>query len=87
MGKRAGSSLELLQKLFSKPVVTINEIQDLIQVSFPTASAIAKKFLELEIFQEKTGGARNRIFELKEYLDLFRQKFLQVNKTIIVTRC
>lgn len=80
MGKRAGSSLELLQKLFSKPVVTINEIQDLIQVSFPTASTIAKKFLELEIFKEKTGGTRNRIFELKEYLDLFRQKSLQANK-------
>jgi Fic family protein len=72
MGKRAVPSLELLEKLFSKPVVTINEIQELISVSFPTANAIAKKFLELGIFSEKTGGERNRIFELKEYLDLFR---------------
>ena len=76
MGRRTGNSLELLKKLFSKPIVSINEIQDLIDVSFPTANAIAKRFLELGLFQERTGGSRNKVFELSEYLELFKKKSL-----------
>lgn len=61
----------LLLHLFSKPVVTINDMAKLEPMTFPTASAIAKNLTELGILVERTGLKRNRIFVLREYLDLF----------------
>ncbi len=71
---RQKSGRELLLKLFSKPAVNINEIAQMLNVTFQTASNITQDYLKLNIFKEKTGGERNQIFELWEYLDLFRDK-------------
>ena len=62
---------ELLLALFSQPVVTIRDIESMLSVTFPTASAIANDFEKLGLFTEKTGLKKDRIFYLKEYLDLF----------------
>jgi Fic family protein len=69
--KRHKIAKQLLHKLFSKPIVTTNEIANMIGVSFPTAGVIAKEFEKLRLFKEKTGHSRNRIFVLHEYLGLF----------------
>lgn len=69
--KRQKNAKLLLQNLYSKPVVSINEIASLMNVSFQTASSIAKDFEKANIFKEKTGFSKNRIFYLHEYLDLF----------------
>lgn len=72
--KRQKLGKELLMKLFSKPIVTVKDITNMIPVTFQTASAIAKDFEDLGLFTEKTGFSRNRIFYLEEYLDLFINK-------------
>lgn len=69
--KRQKLGKQLLLELFSKPVVTVREIADLLDISFQTASSIAKAFEKAGLFTEKTGFSRNRIFYLREYLDLF----------------
>ena len=69
--KRGKLGRQLLLKLFSKPVVTITDIADMLSVTFPTASAIASEFQMLGLFTEKTGKKKDRIFYLREYLDLF----------------
>lgn len=75
MGKiRQKSGRELLLKLFTKPAVNLNEIAQMLNVSFQTASSLAEDYTTLGLFKEKTGGERNRIFELWEYMDLFRDK-------------
>ena len=75
MGKiRQRSGRELLVKLFSKPAVNLNEIAQMLSVSFQTASNLAEDYVTLGLFIEKTGGERNRVFELWEYVDLFRNK-------------
>lgn len=61
----------LLRLLFSRPVVTIRDMEAMLTVTFPTASAIAKKFEQLGLFTEKTGLKKDRIFYLTEYIDLF----------------
>jgi Fic family protein len=71
---RQKSARELLIKLFSKPALNLNEIAQMLNVSFQTASNLAEDFLKIGLFREKTGGKRNRIFELWEYVDLFRNK-------------
>ncbi|MFA5931875.1 MAG: Fic family protein [Candidatus Paceibacterota bacterium] len=69
--KRQKLGKELLRLLFSQPVVTIRDIESMLSVTFPTASAIAEDFEKLGLFTEKTGRRKDRIFYLKEYLHLF----------------
>ncbi|MEI8130255.1 MAG: Fic family protein [bacterium] len=69
--KRQKLGKELLKHLFSQPVVTIRDIESMLSVTFPTASAIAKDFEKLGLFSEKTGLKKDRIFYLTEYLALF----------------
>ena len=69
--KRQKLGKELLRLLFSQPVVTIRDIEAMLAVTFPTASAIAQDFIKLGLFVEHTGRKKDRIFYLKEYMDLF----------------
>ncbi|MDR3642884.1 MAG: Fic family protein [Candidatus Doudnabacteria bacterium] len=69
--KRQKLGKELLRLLFSQPVVTIRDIESMLSVTFPTASAIATDFERLGLFSEKTGFKKDRIFYLTKYIDLF----------------
>lgn len=69
--RRQTNAKLLLIKLFSKPVVSINEMSEMINSTFQTASTITKEFEKAGLFEEKTGMTKNRIFYLKEYLELF----------------
>ena len=69
--KRQKLGKELLRCLFSQPIVTIRNIESMLSVTFPTASAIAKDFQSLGLFTEKTGLKKDRIFYLTEYINLF----------------
>ena len=69
--KRQKLGKQLLQKLFSKPIVTVRDIEKLIPVTFQTGSSLAKEFEALGLFREMTGHSRNRVFLLDEYIKLF----------------
>ncbi len=69
--KRQKLAKELLKRLFSNPIVTINDITELVPMTFPTANAIAKDFEVRGIFTEKTGRKKDRVFYLREYIDIF----------------
>ncbi len=69
--KRQKLGKELLRGLFSQPIVTIREIESILKVTFPTASAIASDFEKLGLFTERTGRRKDRVFYLTEYLALF----------------
>ena len=71
--KRQKLGKELLRCLFSQPVVTIRDIESMLLVTFPTASAITKDFVKLGLFSEKTGLKKDRIFYLTEYINLFNK--------------
>lgn len=65
--------LKLLQCLYSKPVITAKQIQDHLVISHPTANALLKDFEKAKIVRELTGYRRNRMFEFRDYMDLFRK--------------
>lgn len=69
--RRQKLAKELLRQLFSQPVVTIRDIESMLSVTFPTASALAKDFENFGLFVEKTGQSKDRIFYLRDYLNLF----------------
>lgn len=71
LGKKLPTAKLLLKYLFRKPVLNVNDVQDELKVSSPTANSILTDFERLEIISEKTGWKRNREFEFTDYLKLF----------------
>ncbi|MGE5846509.1 MAG: Fic family protein [Ignavibacteria bacterium] len=72
LGKKLPTAKMLMKYLYRKPVVTVQEIQEELKVSLPTANSLAADFERLKILTEKTGYKRNREFEFTEYLRLFK---------------
>jgi Fic family protein len=70
--RRHKDAKKLLEKLFSKPIVTVRDMEVMMSATFQTASIFAKEFEKIGIFDEKTGFSKNRIFYLREYLELFK---------------
>lgn len=71
LGKRAKIGQRLLLELFSQPILSINQIAKQLNVTFPSASTLAKQFEEKGILKETTGFKKNRMFVFSEYLKLF----------------
>ena len=72
LGKRVPMAKRLLQYLYKYPKITSQEIVKELAITKPTANAIIKEFLGLELLKETTGFKRNRIFVFEKYLSLFR---------------
>ncbi len=70
-GKKNNKANLLLQHLFKKPVVTVNQVQAITQLSAKSANELVNDFLKAGILQETTGQKRNRVFIFKDYLNLF----------------
>jgi Fic family protein len=72
MGKRAKQGGILLHALFSSPVVTVKDVQQITGLSTKAANDLTQAFLSAGIITEITGDKRNRIFSFEDYLKLFR---------------
>lgn len=72
LGRKQGNAYKLLQHLFSKPVITANEVESIVGVSTPTANSLLRDFAQLNILKERTGYQRNRVFSFVEYIALFQ---------------
>jgi len=70
-GRRAELGQKLLLKLFSQPIMGVNQIASELDIAFITANRLVEGFVEKGIISEKTGFSRNRSFELHEYVTLF----------------
>jgi len=71
LGKRTKMGNLFLNSLFSKPVVTIKDVQTTTGLSTKAANDLVKAFTELKILREITGHQRNRIFIFDEYVRMF----------------
>lgn len=71
LGKRTHNARRLLNLLYSKPLITSNDIETTLTVSQPTANALIKDFMGLGILIEKTGRQRWRAYSFERYLNLF----------------
>ena len=74
LGKKLPSARHLIKYLYKRPVVSVQDVKDELNVSLPTANSIISDFERLKILEEKTGWKRNREFEFTEYLNFFRVK-------------
>jgi Fic family protein len=70
-GRVAGNAAVVLERLYSQPYISINQVAALTGVSFPAASSLVSKFVEHGLLTEVTGQARNRRFQYSPYVQIF----------------
>jgi Fic family protein len=61
----------LLDLLFRSPIVNVNLVKDALDVSFPTANNLVRRFESLDLLHEITGRERHRLFRYTSYIALF----------------
>jgi len=71
LGRVAGNALKVHEFLFRFPLISVNPIADLLGVSFTSANRLIERLVEIDILNEVTGNARNRVFHYSQYIDLF----------------
>ena len=72
LGRKVPRAKKLLLHLFSQPIVTVNEVSEILSIQFSAANNLVNDLVELHILEEKTGFSRNRLFEMKDYILLFQ---------------
>lgn len=72
LGRKVPRAKKLLLHLFSQPIVTVNEVGKVLGIQFKAANNLVRNLVDLGILEEKTGFSRNRLFEMKDYVLLFK---------------
>lgn len=73
-GRTAGTALRVLEKLYSRPITTVRNIQVITGTSFQAANGLVARMLEHRILVEYTGQERYRKFQYREYVRIFAEK-------------
>jgi len=72
-GRRTRSALNLLEHLFTNPVVQIKDVQKVCSLSARAAGNLVHSFDDAGILKEITGQSRNMRYVFKPYLDKFKE--------------
>jgi len=70
-GKKAKNAKKLLQYLYSKPLMSVNEAAKLLDITHQSANVLIKSFESEGILKEMTGYQRNRLYVFERYFKLF----------------
>jgi len=71
LGRAAGSGHRVLEHLYEHPIVSVNEVSDLIGVTYTAANQLVDRLVAIGVLEEITGQARNRRFRYAAYINLF----------------
>lgn len=71
LGRAAGNGHKVLESLFDRPIVTVNDVQKLIGTTYAAANSLVSRLVSLGVLGEMTGYARNRRFRYAAYIALF----------------
>jgi Fic family protein len=67
----SANGLKLFDHLFEKPVITIRLAEEIMNVSYVTASSVIQQMEDLGFLREITGQKRNKVFRYDPYISLF----------------
>ncbi len=70
-GRAAGNGHRVLEYLYERPIVSVNQVKELISTAYPAANTLVSKMEEHGILREFTGQSRNRRFRYEAYISLF----------------
>ncbi|MFC1619519.1 Fic family protein [Candidatus Neomarinimicrobiota bacterium] len=71
LGGQAGQALQLLDKLFQNPIISVQGVEKIIKDSMDSAQKIIVEFQKLGLLKEVSGRVRNQQFAYLPYLELF----------------
>lgn len=71
LGKRAHTARMALSLFYRNPIVHASDVEQELSVSTPTANALIKALVDLDILKEITGQQRWRAYAFERYLRLF----------------
>jgi Fic family protein len=67
--RAAARFLQLVDLLFAQPVLTVRQVADALDVTFPTAQQYARRLQDWGLLREITGGARNRVYRADQVIE------------------
>lgn len=73
LGRAAGNGHKVLESLFDRPIVTVNDVQKMTGTSYAAANSLVSRLVKLDVLSEMTGYARNRRFRFAPYIALFNE--------------
>lgn len=71
LGKRAPKAGRLIEHLYRKPIISVNDAAEELSVTPQAANALVGELTNLKLLREITGFSRNRLFAYDDYLKLF----------------
>lgn len=71
LGRMAGNGHRVLERLYEKPIVSVEDVRAITGTTFQAANVIVQRLVGLGVLQEMTGRARNRRFLYAPYVGLF----------------
>ncbi|MBC8352528.1 MAG: Fic family protein [Planctomycetes bacterium] len=79
LGRTAANGYRVLEHLYQHPIVSVNEVQELIGTTYQAANELVSRFVESGILNEITGQTRNRRFKYESYIRLFHDVATEAN--------
>ncbi len=70
-GRAAGHGHRVLESLYERPILSVNQVGELTGTTYPAANGLVKRFVEGGLLVEITGQSRNRRFRYEPYVRLF----------------
>ena len=70
-GRTAGNGHLVLEYLYEHPIVSVNNVKDLIGMTYAAANDLVSRMVDCGILHEFTRQSRNRRFMYQRYIDLF----------------
>ncbi|MBU2600496.1 Fic family protein [bacterium] len=74
LNRKAEKGREFIFYLYSKPIVSIDDVVNLFKITPRSAISLVNDFEKLGILKEVTGYKRNKLFAFDDYLKLFQSK-------------
>lgn len=70
-GRTAGNGHKVLESLFDRPILAVNEVAELTGTTYAAANNLVSRLVSVGVLSEMTGYARNRRFRYAPYIALF----------------
>jgi len=74
LGRAAGNGHRVLETLYERPILSVNDVQALTGTTYPAANQLVARFVEIDLLEEITGQARHRRFRYTPYVRLFTEE-------------
>ena len=70
-GRTAAHGQTVLETLYDRPIVTVRDVEALLNVTYPSANALVQRFVDAGILNEITGQRSYRVFQYSPYIAIF----------------